>query len=98
MFVFLFNYCFNAYKNLLFVNSWKCLQSLTNESNINLFCNNCNAIQALNANHNYFELFNIPVSYDVNLLELSHKFRSLQMLSHPDKFAKESEVSLNSFD
>jgi molecular chaperone HscB len=40
---------------------------------------------------NYFELFNIPVSFDVNLSLLPHTYQQLQRLTHPDKFASGSE-------
>ncbi|WP_299073903.1 co-chaperone HscB [uncultured Paraglaciecola sp.] len=40
---------------------------------------------------NYFELFNIPVSFDVDLSVLPHTYQQLQRLTHPDKFASGSE-------
>ncbi|MEP0355691.1 MAG: co-chaperone HscB [Paraglaciecola sp.] len=40
---------------------------------------------------NYFELFNIPVSFDVDLSALSLTYQQLQRLTHPDKFASGSE-------
>jgi molecular chaperone HscB len=40
---------------------------------------------------NYFELFNIPVSFDVDLSLLPHTYQQLQRLTHPDKFASGSE-------
>ncbi len=36
---------------------------------------------------NYFELFEIPVSYDVDLAEVQHRYRELQKAVHPDKYA-----------
>ena len=39
---------------------------------------------------NYFELFEIPVSYDVDLNRLQHRYRELQKSIHPDKFASGS--------
>jgi len=82
------------------LNSWKCdhlLGSKTNQSKVRLFCDKCNTIQALDNNQNYFELFDLNVSFDVDLLELTKQFRSLQMLSHPDKFGRMSEVSYVEF-
>jgi molecular chaperone HscB len=40
---------------------------------------------------NYFELFNIPVSFDVDLSVLPQIYQKLQRLTHPDKFASASE-------
>jgi len=39
---------------------------------------------------NYFELFEIPVSYDVDLDQLQHRYRDLQKAVHPDKYANAS--------
>ena len=41
---------------------------------------------------NYFELFNFPVSYDLDLTELSNRYRKLQHTVHPDKFANASDL------
>lgn len=39
---------------------------------------------------NYFELFEIPVSYDVDLDRVQHRYRDLQKAVHPDKYANAS--------
>jgi len=39
---------------------------------------------------NYFELFEIPVSYDVDLNQVQHRYRDLQKAVHPDKYANAS--------
>jgi len=36
---------------------------------------------------NYFELFEIPVSYDVDLARVQHRYLELQKAVHPDKYA-----------
>lgn len=36
---------------------------------------------------NYFDLFEIPVSYDVDLTRVQHRYRELQKAVHPDKYA-----------
>jgi len=41
---------------------------------------------------NYFELFGIPELYDIDLIELSDRFRKLQSAIHPDKYANASDV------
>lgn len=41
---------------------------------------------------NYFELFGFPEFYDLDLAELSIRFRKLQSAIHPDKFASASDA------
>lgn len=40
---------------------------------------------------NYFELFAVPMTFDLDLQRLSENYQSLQKLTHPDKFAGQSE-------
>jgi molecular chaperone HscB len=40
---------------------------------------------------NYFQLFNIEASFDVDLQQLSSSYQILQKTVHPDKFAHASE-------
>ncbi|MDH5190419.1 MAG: co-chaperone HscB [Gammaproteobacteria bacterium] len=40
---------------------------------------------------NYFELFGLPVSFEVDLNTLSEHYRELQRVSHPDKFANATD-------
>jgi molecular chaperone HscB len=40
---------------------------------------------------NYFEIFNIPVSFDVDTAQLSEVYRELQKEVHPDKFVNAGE-------
>ena len=40
---------------------------------------------------NYFQLFNIEVSFDVDIQQLSSSYQTLQKTVHPDKFAHASE-------
>ncbi|MCI0505211.1 MAG: Fe-S protein assembly co-chaperone HscB [Gammaproteobacteria bacterium] len=42
--------------------------------------------------HNYFELFNLPADYDLDLTELSTRYRTLQATVHPDKFANATDL------
>jgi len=39
---------------------------------------------------NYFELFALPQSFDLDLAQLSNTFQSLQKMVHPDRFAHAS--------
>jgi molecular chaperone HscB len=40
---------------------------------------------------NFFELFNLPVSYDVDLAQVQQRYMELQKQVHPDKFANSSD-------
>ncbi|MDH5371223.1 MAG: Fe-S protein assembly co-chaperone HscB, partial [Gammaproteobacteria bacterium] len=39
----------------------------------------------------HFELFELPVSFDIDLKDLSQRYRDLQSAVHPDKFANASD-------
>ena len=39
----------------------------------------------------YFELFDIPVAYNVDLVKINKQYLDLQRVIHPDKFAGKSE-------
>lgn len=40
---------------------------------------------------NFFELFDLPVSYDVDLNQIQQQYMELQKQVHPDKFANSSD-------
>ncbi|VAW53130.1 Chaperone protein HscB [hydrothermal vent metagenome] len=42
-------------------------------------------------NSNFFELFELPVSYDVNLNKIQQHYMALQKQVHPDKFINASD-------
>jgi molecular chaperone HscB len=41
---------------------------------------------------NYYELFHLPVSFEVDLKALSERYRTLQSSIHPDKYANASDL------
>lgn len=49
-------------------------------------------MQAADLSSSYFALFDLPVSFDVDLNELSARFREAQRAVHPDKFANAPEA------
>jgi len=49
-------------------------------------------MQAADLSSSFFELFNLPVSFEVNLKALSARFREAQRAAHPDKFANAGEA------
>lgn len=48
-------------------------------------------MQAADLSSSFFALFDLPVSFDVDLSALSARFREAQRAAHPDKFANASE-------
>ena len=55
-----------------------------------LFCFACNSIQRLNTKPNYFEIFNLPYSYDLDLEELENRYQKLCLELHPDFYTSAS--------
>jgi len=49
-------------------------------------------MQAADLSSSFFALFDMPVSFDVDLDALSARYREAQRAAHPDKFASASEV------
>ena len=49
-------------------------------------------MQAADLSSSFFALFDLPVSFDVDLNELSARFREAQRAVHPDKFASAPEA------
>lgn len=41
---------------------------------------------------NFYELFHLPISFEVDLKALSERYRTLQSSIHPDKFANASDL------
>lgn len=40
---------------------------------------------------NYFELYNLPEQFEIDLRKLKEHYQTLQKLTHPDRFARASE-------
>jgi len=49
-------------------------------------------MQAADLSSNFFALFDLPVSFDVDLDALSARYREAQRAAHPDKFANAPEI------
>lgn len=72
---------FTETKNLF--NCWKCNSSLKDFA---LVCDNCATIQKPPSKTNYFSILNLNVNFDVDPKQLTHKYRKMQSVLHPDKF------------
>lgn len=71
---------------------WKC--GITRKSNLDLFCEGCQSIQNPSERNNYFKVFNIDVTYDVNQKNLTESYRKMQSVLHPDKFSNKYDKFL----
>lgn len=49
-------------------------------------------MQAADLSNDFFVLFDLPVSFDVDLRALAERYREAQRAVHPDKFANASEA------
>lgn len=49
-------------------------------------------MQAVNLSSDFFVLFDLPVSFDIDLGVLAERYREAQRAVHPDKFANASEA------
>ncbi|XP_050679642.1 uncharacterized protein LOC126975684 [Leptidea sinapis] len=57
-----------------------------------LFCENCKVLQKPTDDVNYFKIMGVHETYDINENDLSMKFKHLQKLLHPDKFANKNKT------
>lgn len=48
--------------------------------------------KALNTSNNFFEIFSIPVAWDVDIEGLKVRYRALQKEFHPDRYAASSDA------
>lgn len=80
----------SKYSNDSPLKCWNC--NFTYKSD--LFCSKCKVLQKPPENLTYFDIIDIPKTYDVNVTEIQKKYKELQKLLHPDKFSNKSEVSI----
>ena len=48
-------------------------------------------MQSVNLSANYFELFNLPVDFELDNMVLTERYRALQHVVHPDRFASATD-------
>ncbi|XP_047118201.1 iron-sulfur cluster co-chaperone protein HscB [Schistocerca piceifrons] len=65
---------------------WKC-----GSEQAQIFCHSCNTIQQPDDKSNYFEVIGVTPSYDLDTVELTTKYRQLQNVLHPDRFANRTK-------
>lgn len=75
---------------------WNC-NHLLNTAKSSLFCESCHKIQPPTC-ENFFQLFDQPKKYEIDLKKLDKTYLSLQRKVHPDRFysktEKEKEMSI----
>ncbi|XP_065207647.1 iron-sulfur cluster co-chaperone protein HscB [Planococcus citri] len=69
------------------VSCWKC----GIENSDNFYCENCNVLQEPDFKQNYFDLFGLQLSYNIDSPNLISKYHKLQIAFHPDKHSNKSE-------
>ena len=67
---------------------WQCTSSIEPS---HLLCPNCGSVLAPNPNQTYFELFALPVKFDLSIAKLRDAYRTLQRSVHPERVAGASE-------
>lgn len=67
---------------------WNCSEAL---GKTDFICRRCETPQETSHRLNYFEVFNEEEKYNIDTSKLQRKFRDLQRLLHPDKFASKSK-------
>lgn len=81
---------FSVYKTGGGKSCWKCGKNLKDSL---VFCDECSSLQRVSTSSNYFEIVGIDCAYDLNLSEVSKKYKNLQSQLHPDRFGNKTEVS-----
>ena len=59
-----------------------------------LLCPTCGAIQPPDPSQDFFYLFSLPLSFEVDVAVLESRYREAQQRSHPDRYAMRTAVEL----
>ncbi len=76
-----------------FFQCWKCHTDLAKDSSSIFNCPGCKSMRHPE-NYNYFQVFDIHQSYDIDIKDLSERFKALQKMFHPDIFAQVNNTSV----
>ncbi|XP_018901804.2 iron-sulfur cluster co-chaperone protein HscB [Bemisia tabaci] len=66
---------------------WKCGIDVSSV----FFCDKCHHLQKPNLKQNYFELFGVPLSFDIATKDLTQRYRKILNELHPDRFSSKEE-------
>lgn len=75
---------------------WNC-HKMVEHKDCEFFCQNCHKLLPMNID-NYFTLFNLPKSYDIDSSKLLQTYKGYQRQVHPDKFYQASKNELSTAD
>jgi len=79
---------------------WNCGADFCEENNDNqldnlLTCSKCSVLRRPPKHINHFELFGIERKFKMDLKKLAQKYKSMQRILHPDRFAQSTEEERN---
>lgn len=75
---------------------WNCHKTVQHKD-CEFFCQNCKKLLPINVD-NYFTLFNLPKSYDIDQAQLSKIYKGYQRQIHPDRFYQASQDEISNAD
>jgi len=71
---------------------WQCGRNIDDVAE-RYFCE-CGVVQPPVTKRSYFDVMGIKETFDVDLSELTEKYRSLQRILHPDKYSQKCDVCI----
>jgi len=69
---------------------WKCGRHV-DDNKERYFCD-CGVVQPPVSSRSLFDVMGVQEKFDIDLQELTEKYRGLQRLLHPDKYSQKSDV------
>jgi len=69
---------------------WQCGRNIDDVAE-RYFCD-CGVVQPPVSARSYFDIMGIKETFDIDLSELTEKYRSLQRILHPDKYSQKCGV------
>jgi len=70
---------------------WQCGRNIDDVVAERYFCD-CGVVQPPVSARSYFDIMGIKETFDIDLSELTEKYRSLQRILHPDKYSQKCGV------
>jgi len=69
---------------------WQCGRNIDDVAE-RYFCD-CGVVQPPLAARSYFDVMGVKETFDIDLNELTEKYRGLQRILHPDKYSQKCDV------
>lgn len=77
------------FSNINIRGCWKC--NKLNRSR-NKFCESCHVLQPLNNKEDFFSYFDVKPKFVIDDVDLKNRFHKMQVLIHPDKYMRSSDI------